>query len=221
MDGGEEKKNKSIRNKAGGLRRGSIKRPAFKKKSNQIPIHKRNAVKIDNALWWWWSSSCPLYRWNSLTFANERVIQQRSFSVGPKKIQSNLDAGIESGGTSGLSQGLVCVPSWYFLMGFQENEYLIVVAFNIYVYSSSKNNHVLCLRIFDCTFFRRSGLNLALWKELYHLHHIRLLCFGFLVWWLFDIKVLSLLLLSSNSLGWRNYCHDEGDSVSYLISRAR
>jgi hypothetical protein len=29
---GEEKKNKSIRNKAGGLRRGSIKRPAFKKK---------------------------------------------------------------------------------------------------------------------------------------------------------------------------------------------
>lgn len=166
----------------------------------------------------------PLYRWNSLTFANERVIQQRSFSVGPKKkIQSNLEAGIESGGDLWSVPGSCVFALSIFSNGLSRKRvYLIVVAFNIYVYSSSsKNNHVLCLGIFDCTFFRRSGLNLALWKELYHLHHIRLPCFGFLVWWLFDIKVLSLLLLSSNSLGWRNYCHDEGDSVSYLISRAR
>lgn len=165
----------------------------------------------------------PLYRWNSLTFANERVIQQRSFSVGPKKkIQSNLEAGIESGGDLWSVPGSCVFALSIFSNGLSRKRvYLIVVAFNIYVYSSSKNNHVLCLRIFDCTFFRRSGLNLALWKELYHLHHIRLPCFGFLVWWLFDIKVLSLLLLSSHSLGWRNYCHDEGDSVSYLISRAR
>lgn len=175
---------------------------------------------------WWWSSSssCPLYTveilWRSLMSG---LYSNALFPLVQKK-RFNLISKLESsqGGTSGLSQGLVCLPSRYFLMGFQENEYLIVVAFNIYVYSSSsKNNHVLCLGIFDCTFFRRSGLNLALWKELYHLHHIRLPCFGFLVWWLFDIKVLSLLLLSSNSLGWRNYCHDEGDSVSYLISRAR
>ncbi len=70
---------------------------------------------------------------------------------------------------------------------------------------------MLCLRIFYCYFFDDPVWTWR-WKELYHLHPIRLPCFWFCFgfFYYYFIKVLSLLLLSSNSLGWRNYCHDEG-----------